>query len=66
MFLRVFLGGPVFLQKNRALVGIAKATYSLLQPRVLLFTKISYFFDWIAYKTKLSLPTCGVQAAARC
>lgn len=52
----------MFLEKSRMIVGISKGTFTKFEPHILMFTKISYFFDWIAYKTGLELPTCGEQA----
>lgn len=63
----VFIGGPLLRKSDGTLIGITsggrttttgiffKKTTATSQE----FTKIHYYFDWIAEKTGIKLPNCG-------
>lgn len=56
-------GGSLFLQADQTLIGVARSTLSEASANIQLFTKVSYFYDWIAYETGLPMPKCQDEQA---
>lgn len=60
-------GGPVIRAKDETLAGvISSVIMSRADPDISyfqIFTRLSYFYDWIALKTGLDLPKCDNQAS---
>lgn len=59
-----FPGGPLIRQKDGVQIGVHKGFYETFGMREPLgiFTRISFFFDWISFVTGLDLPLCEDQA----
>lgn len=58
-------GGPLVRQSDGVQFGIIKGYFEcdrLARYSYQEFTKVSYFFNWIAHKTGLELPECEDQA----
>lgn len=51
-------GGPLFFQDDHTLIGINRGTLSVDDDHIQTFTRVAYFYGWIANKTGLLLPKC--------
>lgn len=60
--LKKIIGGPLLRHKDNKLYGVNRGTVTVIgdadTPPLQIFTRITYFFNWISQITGMELPKC--------